>query len=226
MATMRVSILLLLSYLTLSSATFKAFPSEQFKKVYYTDDGSTWDFDQAQKYCIDLGATIVTPRTQAEFELIRDFKASTWFRIGAKLSMEAKISNVYLDGSPVTIAWDDQSYRKNDNSLCYALAGHTSFKNALYQPCAGSYSLVICESPLVTTVVQTEIDRLKSQLSQLQEKEKDWTKSVQVTKNTVQSLHSKIVIINKLTDELHYERQRNKNLVIKSDQCQTDLSQC
>ena len=70
---------------------------------------------------------------------------------------------------------------------------------------------------------------LKSELkklAKLEEEKKEWTKCVRVNQNTIQSLHGKIVIINKLTDELHYERQRNKKLVTDSDQCQTDLGQC
>ena len=66
----------------------------------------------------------------------------------------------------------------------------------------------------------------ESEFNSLKTEKKDWTKCVRVNQNTVQNLHSKIIIINKLTDELHYERQRNRNLVIESDQCQTDLVQC
>ena len=98
----------------------------------------------------------------------------------------------------------------------------TTSTNPYFMKCDTKIEITICERKLTTPGDET----LESELNQMKAKEQEWSKCIQVNKNTIQSLHSKIVVINKLTDELHFERQRNKNLVIESDQCLADLGQC
>ena len=66
-----VCVILLL--VQLIDGRFHMKPGEQFKKLYYTDDGVTRTYAEAKKFCEDHDSVLIQPKSQAELDFVRAF---------------------------------------------------------------------------------------------------------------------------------------------------------
>ena len=136
--------------------------NEQFKKVYITEDDVTRDFNESSKFCEEHDSVLVMPRSQAEYDHVRHFRASSNFWIGAKLYFGGKFSNQYLDGSEITVSWDDiNGYRTRGPRKCAAMYGHTINGSPYFRPCEQKSEITICERNLITPEESNQIKKLK-----------------------------------------------------------------
>ena len=143
---------LIISCLVLSNGSFITNPNEQFQKLYYHEDSLSLNFTEARKFCSDIGASLPQPRSQAEYDYLTSLKPTSNFWIGAEANFGIKFSNEYLDGSTISIGWNDGQWRRASPPGCSALMGHSSRPIPVHHKCSNRHPFVICETALPAAV--------------------------------------------------------------------------